>query len=92
MNVLANATRWGEDRNVKYLLYTGHYDRALQLAAHYRENYAKLLTLKEPDLIDDPELQKEILKMREWGLHSAVVLYEPIFPRHPYQQVQRVLF
>ena len=92
MKQLSNGTRWGEDRNVKFLLYTHHYDRALKFAATYRAEYAKLLTVPFPRTIDDPALPKEIQKLREWGEHTALVLWEPIYPRHPYQAVAKVLF
>jgi len=93
MQVLANGTRWGEDRTVRYLLYTFHYEKALKFAATYREEYAKLLdNTPFRRTVDDPDLPKEILKLRDWGTHTAVVLWEPIYPRHPYMQVQKVLF
>jgi hypothetical protein len=89
---LANGTRWGEDRTMKYLLFTHHYERALAQAARYRLEYAKMREIREPDLIDDLDLQKEILRAREWGTSTALVLLDPIHPRRPYVQVQRVLF
>ena len=92
MMQLANATRWGEDRTVKYLLYTRYYERALKFAATYRQEYAKLLTIPSRRTVDDPEITKEILKAREWGTHVAVVLWEPIFPHHPYLRIEKVLF
>lgn len=92
MQVLANATRWGDDRTVKYLLYTVNYAKALKFAATYREEYHKLLTVPFPRTIDDPDLPKEIMKLRDWGNHTALVLWEPIFPRHPYVSIARVLF
>lgn len=88
---LANATRWGEDRNVKYLLYTHHYERAQAFAAAYRAAFARLLETPFQRTIDDPGLPEEILKLREWGTHHALVLWEPIFPRHPYVKVEKVL-
>jgi hypothetical protein len=91
MMVLANATRWGEDRTVKYLLYTHHYERALSFAKAFREEYAKLLTIPARRTIDDPAITREILKLREWGTHTALVLWEPIYPRHPYMQIEKVL-
>jgi hypothetical protein len=81
MKQLANATRWGEDRTVKFLLYTGHYERALSFAATYRAEFAKLLTVPFHRTIDDPG-----------GTHTAVVLWEPIYPRHPYVKIEKVLF
>lgn len=92
MRQLSNGTRWGEDRTVKYLLYTHHYERALSFAATYRTEYAKLLEVPFRRTIDDPGLSKEILKLREWGETHALVLWEPIFPRHPYVKIQKVLF
>lgn len=92
MMQLANATRWGDDRTVKYLLYTGHYDRALAFADEWRTLYKPLLTIPSKDIVDDPGLPEEILKLREWGSHTAVVLWEPIYPRHPYVRIKRVLF
>lgn len=92
MKQLANATRWGEDRTVKFLLYTHHYDRAVKFAATYRDEFAKLLEVPFRRTIDDPGLSKEILKLREWGTHHAVVLWEPIFPRHPYVKIEKVMF
>lgn len=91
MMTLANATRWGDDRTVKYLLYTHRYDRAKKFAQVYREEYKKLLVVPSKDIIDDPGLPQEILKLREWGNHTAVVLWEPIYPRHPYVEIHRVM-
>jgi len=88
---LANGTRWGEDRTVKFLLYTTHYQLARQYAAVFRSEFAQLMKLEAVPLIDDPELVKTLLRLREWGCHTALVFYEPIFPRHPYDQVERIL-
>lgn len=92
MQVLANGTRWGEDRTVKYLLYTHHYERAVAFAATYRAEFARLLETPYRRTVDDPGITKEILKLREWGTHTAVVLWEPIYPRHPYVKIEKVLF
>jgi hypothetical protein len=91
MMTLANGTRWGDDRTTKYLLYTHHYERALAFAEEWRTLYRPLLTILSKDIIDDPDLPKEILKLREWGNHTALVLWEPIYPRHPYVMIKRVL-
>lgn len=91
MMILANGTRWGEDRTVRYLLYIANYDRALEAAGRWRLAYAEMEKLTALDLLEDPSLQRRWLLLRDWGRHTALVLHEPIYITHPYVRIEKIL-